>query len=415
MDVALISTSREERAAAWLLSAEAVRLQAGLILAAGRRGELAHFAVDDGRLDFVAGYVADTMAINYPDLAIPYHARWRHFVVDGDDRWQRFGAQFADDPLERARVRIDLVVLSVLLDAGAGVYWGYEDAVSGRRMVRSEGLAIASLDGFCAGAFGRGEQGQPCSDWQVLAELGEDDLARMFQADEDNPLAGLDGRVALLNRLGVALAGLPPYFGVPGRIGNLADYFVSIARDGTLPADRILSTALKALGAIWPGRLALGGVNLGDCWKHRAAVRDDAASGYVPFHKLSQWLSYSLVEPLQELGLNVTGLDALTGLAEYRNGGLLVDAGLLRAKHGGVSDDRHRPDSEIIVEWRALTVALLDEIAEAVRCKVGKSAEELPLASVLEGGTWAAGRRIAAEKRDGGGPPINILSDGSVF
>ena len=46
---------------------------------------------------------------------------------------------------------------------------------------------------------------------------------------------------------------------------------------------------------------------------------------------------------------------------------------------------------------------------------LGKSAEELPLASVLEGGTWAAGRRIAAEKREGGGPPITILSDGSVF
>jgi hypothetical protein len=34
---------------------------------------------------------------------------------------------------------------------------------------------------------------------------------------------------------------------------------------------------------------------------------------------------------------------------------------------------------------------------------------------VLEGGTWAAGRRVAAEKRPGGGPPLTILSDGAVF
>ena len=415
MDEALISTTPEERAAAWLMSAEAVRSQAKLLLAAGRRGELAHFDVDDGQMDFVARYVVDTMKAAYPSLSIPYHARWRHFVVDGEDRWQVIADELADDPLERARVRIDLVVLSVLLDAGAGADWGYRDAKSGRRLERSEGLAIASLDGFLAGAFGTGKHGQPCSDAAVLAGIGKEDLAQVFQAGTDNPLAGLDGRVALINRLGRAVAEAPQYFGAPGRIGNLADHFVSMARDGTLAAVRILETVLKALGSIWPGRLQLGGINLGDCWQHKLAQRDDAASGYVPFHKLSQWLSYSLVEPMQELGLKVTGLDGLTGLAEYRNGGLMIDAGLLRAKHGGVLDRQHSPDSEIIVEWRALTVALLDEIAQAVRSKLGMSAEALPFASVLEGGTWAAGRRIAAEKRTGGGPPLNILSNGSVF
>jgi hypothetical protein len=46
---------------------------------------------------------------------------------------------------------------------------------------------------------------------------------------------------------------------------------------------------------------------------------------------------------------------------------------------------------------------------------LGKTAAEMPLARILEGGTWAAGRRIAKEKRADGGPPLIIASDGTVF
>ena len=45
----------------------------------------------------------------------------------------------------------------------------------------------------------------------------------------------------------------------------------------------------------------------------------------MPLHKLSQWLAYSLIEPLQRAGIAVTDIDGLTGLAEYRNGGLFID------------------------------------------------------------------------------------------
>jgi hypothetical protein len=69
----------------------------------------------------------------------------------------------------------------------------------------------------------------------------------------------------------------------------------------------------------------------------------------------------------------------------------------------------------MIVEWRALTVALLDRIASLVRSELGMPAQKFPLACVLEGGTWAAGRRIAKRKRADGGPPLNVISDGTVF
>jgi hypothetical protein len=135
----------------------------------------------------------------------------------------------------------------------------------------------------------------------------------------------------------------------------------------------------------------------------------------MPFHKLSQWLTYSMIEPIEEAGLTVGGVNDLTGLAEYRNGGLLVDAGVLRLRDEGVLEQAHVPNSELIVEWRALTVHLLDRLAPMVRERIGMDEAQFPLAKVLEGGTWRAGRWIAAEKRPGGGPPIRIESDGTVF
>jgi hypothetical protein len=135
----------------------------------------------------------------------------------------------------------------------------------------------------------------------------------------------------------------------------------------------------------------------------------------VPFHKLSQWLTYSLCEPLEESGVRITGMEELTGLAEYRNGGLFVDGGVLTPRHPGVLSETHDVSSPLVVEWRALTIALLDRTAAAMRARLGLSAEELPLAKVLEGGTWRAGRELARERRPDGASPIRVHSDGTVF
>jgi hypothetical protein len=160
---------------------------------------------------------------------------------------------------------------------------------------------------------------------------------------------------------------------------------------------------LEALGSIWQDRPTLDGVPLGDCWLHPAfgtgvgvesggwvhnpaVSRGDPgrgeASRYVPLHKLSQWLTYSLLEPLMAAGIAVGGVGELTGLAEYRNGGLFVDDGV---------------------------------IVPLVGTRLGLTIAEFPLANVLEGGTWAAGRLIARDKRPDGGPPFQISSDGTVF
>jgi hypothetical protein len=142
---------------------------------------------------------------------------------------------------------------------------------------------------------------------------------------------------------------------------------------------------------------------------------DDATSGLMPLHKLSQWLTYSLLEPLQATGIAVTDVDGLTGLAEYRNGGLFIDTGVLALRDPDEARRAHEVDSTLVVEWRALTVALLDRLADLMRRRLEMDAETLPLAKVLQGGTWAAGRHIARARRPDGAPPLAIVSDGTVF
>ncbi|HYD68076.1 URC4/urg3 family protein [Azospirillum sp.] len=385
----------------WLLSADAVRERAHALLDLGERGELAHFAVRPERLGAAADLVAEVTRAAYPDLDVPYHSRWRHFVVGGEDRWAGLAAGLNEDADEVARIRFDLTVTSVLLDAGAGDRWRYRDAAGGAELARSEGLAIASFDMFRAGAFSADPRNPLRADAAALAGVGEADLARGFQVSGDNPLVGLEGRAALLRRLGEAL-------GPGGRVGDLYDDLKRQAVGGALPAPAILAIVLRRLGPIWPGRIVLDGVNLGDVWRH-------PAGGLVPFHKLSQWLSYSLVEPLEGAGIRVTDLDRLTGLPEYRNGGLLVDTGVLVPREPRILTDALEVDDPAVVEWRALTVALLDRVADAVRGRLGVAAAGFPLAKVLQGGTWTAGRVIARRLRPDGGPPIRIRSDGTVF
>jgi len=400
--------------AAALLSAAAVRRHCEQIMAYVARGDSPHFIWHADQLPAAALYVAEVIRERYPDLSVPYHSRWRHFEAGGMDRWgavrRAHGLDADGQHDERARVRIDLVIPSVLLDAGAGPDWRFRDEASGQMLTRSEGLGVASLALFAAGALSDDRTRPLRSDALALSRIRVEDIARAFQVSDGNPLVGLAGRAALLARLGDIASATPAVFGSPARLGNLYDYLKSHANRNEIDAGFILATLLRALGPVWPGRMALEEVPLGDCWPHPAAE-----GGRVPFHKLSQWLTYSLLEPLEEAGFTVTGLDALTGLPEYRNGGLLLDLNVVEARDRAFHTRPLSVDEPAVVEWRALTVAGLDRLAEQVRAVLGLTRSQFPLARVLEGGTWAAGRKIAAQKRAGGTPPVQINSDGTVF
>src|SRR5262249_58143286 len=115
-------------------------------------------------------------------------------------------------------------------------------------------------------------------------------LARGFQATQANQLVGLDGRVALLRRLGSTIAANRTVFGTPARLGNLVDHLEWLAPDGRVRAARVLAVVLDAFADIWPSRIKLGGAELGDVGRHRVARTDDLASGPGPFPKLPQVL-----------------------------------------------------------------------------------------------------------------------------
>jgi len=389
------------------LTPGAVRTRAHEILALAEQDRAPHFTYRPERLPPTVDYVLATIRANYPDLAIPFHSRWRHFGVGGVDRWGALAQDLAgESPAEIARIRFDLAVTSVLLDAGAGAAWRYREA-GGGFYARSEGLGVASFHLFRAGLFSADPHRKLRAEAAALRRLDEAALEAGMQVTAANPLVGIAGRAALLRRLGEALAAQPALFGAAGRIGNLFDHLAGQAVAGRLEASSILAALLRGFGTIWPGRHDMAGIALGDTWRHGDVL--------VPFHKLSQWLAYSLIEPLEAAGIAVTAIDGLTGLAEYRNGGLFLDLGVIVPRDAGLAHRVLAVDDEAVVEWRALTVALLDRVADGVRAALGMDAQSLPLAKVLEGGTWAAGRRIAAETRPGGPPPLAIASDGTVF
>jgi len=383
-----------------ILNAAAVRARCAMVCAAAERGETPHFRLRLDRLEAAAQFVAEITRRRYPDLRVPSHSRWRHFAAGGVDRARLVSP--GADPAETARARLDLAIVSVLLDAGAGAEWRYQEAETGLTLARSEGLGVASLRAMRAGLFSADPQRPWRADAAALAALSDTALAAAMQHRAGNALAGFAGRSALLRRLGAVARDNPKVFGRPARLGNLYDDW---RQAGAITAAALLRTILVTLGPVWPDR------PLGDCGRHRAVPGD----GLVPFHKLSQWLTYSLIEPLEEAGVAVSDLDGLTGLAEYRNGGLFLDLGVIEPRDPALTRRRLDAQDEAVVEWRALTVALLDRLAGPVRALLGKSEADFPLACVLEGGSWEAGRAAARLRRPDGAPPLTVVSDGTLF
>ncbi len=401
----------------YLLSPAAIRAQADLIYKRTTEG-VGYFKLHEERFAPLVSYVMETIQKNYPDGNIPFHSRWGHFRAGGRDRVSEFKKEIsALDPMERARTEIDLVVTSVLLDAGAGALWAYQEADTGISISRSEGLGVASYHMFRSGIMSASKK-HLRAEASGLRDLRSRDLEYHFQVTATNPLIGVEGRLGLLNTLAQAVEN-KNLFATP-RPGALLDYLKN--RHGMkIPATAILRAVLDGFGPIWPGRLVavgdFGSVNLGDVWRHKGLSNGatEGLVGLVPIHKLSQWLTYSLIEPIQDAGFEVTEVELLTGLAEYRNGGLLLDRDLISLKDPKHLAMKWKPDSDLIIEWRALTVFFLDRIGAEVQKALGRSAQEFPLAKVLEGGTWWAGRFSAKEKRPSGDPPIQIESDGTVF
>jgi Protein of unknown function (DUF1688) len=457
-----MSTTNDPLASLW--DPATIRARCAAVTRAVEEDRSGHFRLDRGRLADAAQRVAAITRQRFPDLRIPVHSRWRHFEAGGIDRKAELDALLNGRSLaEVARARIDLSVISVLLDAGAGPTWRYTERAGGIAVIalpvqrqrrddllamldqasgasaagaapdeapaaqpsghvyaRSEGLGVASLRAFAEGVFSASASDKLRVDASVLKRLDAAALRAVFQASPSNPLVGLDGRVELLRRLGEVLEDQVARRGGEARPGRLFDTLTHGGEQREVAASAILRELVGGFAPIWRSGSRVLGLPAGDVWPHlwagavTGAGRDPATAGWVPFHKLSQWMTYSLLEPFEWAGIRVSGVEALTALPEYRNGGLLLDCGVIVPRAPRDLDKTWKPSDEFVVEWRALTVTLIDELAALVRAQLGATAEQLPLACILEGGTWAAGRQIAQERRDGA-PPLMIDSDGTVF
>jgi hypothetical protein len=114
-------------------------------------------------------------------------------------------------------------------------------------------------------------------------------------------------------------------------------------------------------------------------------------------------------------GIKFTNKEVMLALPEYRNGGLLVDSGLITLKDPTYYEKIHNVGSELIVEWRALTLILIEKIKDEINKYYENDGIKLTMSQVLQGGTWIAGRNIAMEKRKTSDPPLIIRSDGTIF
>src|SRR6516162_11743213 len=164
-----------------LRSAAAVRERCAMVHRFVADGHSSHFTLDEARLEDVAEYVAQVTRETYPGLDIPYHSRWRHFSAGSIDRWRKLAQSVRVHPIEQARMAVDLVTVSVLLDAGAGNAWRYREAGAGCTAARSEGLAVASFEMFRAGAFSSADDRPYRVDDRALARIDAGMLARHFQ------------------------------------------------------------------------------------------------------------------------------------------------------------------------------------------------------------------------------------------
>ena len=148
-----------------------------------------HFDIDLDKIAEVGELVLEVTKNNYPTFEIPFHSRWGHFNSEKLNRENELSEKFKDlDPKERGRRKLDLVITSVLLDAGAGDDWSFTDPVTKEVISRSEGLALASYHLFCEGHLSTNKDDPMRVDAEALINLTEETIANVFQVSGENPL-----------------------------------------------------------------------------------------------------------------------------------------------------------------------------------------------------------------------------------
>jgi len=398
-----------------LFQPDEIRRKAHMMLELATEGRLAHVGVDLEKLDTAVAAVLETTKENYPDFQIPPYGIWRGFEAGGVDRWQAMasarGFETAEEMLAAAA---DLAILGISMTTVHPANWRYEDRMTETGAAGAQASALAAFHMFASGSFSSEMTDPYRVDASALVSMDLIELAAGLQWDDRDDADYLKAMQRHLKRLGEALALRPDLFGEgeATRPGVLA---VNLAKEsnGPIDAGQVLDRLLEALAPVWEGGATTGDIWLGDAFVHSALPGNDVHA-IVPFHLAAQQMVYSLVEPFAWAGFEVSGLDKLTAPADLAHAALLVKSGVLTLTedNGSLAPEAIR---DRMIEVRALTIALIDKLAERLANGLGMSLDQVPFTCILEGGTNRAGDYILEQAPENLQDLGKILNPGAVF
>lgn len=439
-----------------------LRLRCAAVTRAVESGDSGWFTLDRARLPEAAARVAERLQRRAPgpDLPPPGEGipRATGTSVRRADLVARLESLAGE---EQVRARIDLAVLCALMDTDAGAAWRYVEALGPGRLAlpvqqasrdellalldqaasgrarpaetaaappgdpqapacaQAEGLAVACERAFVAGAFSA-EPAQPCRvDASVLRTLDAAAVRAMFQAGPSNPLLGPEGRAGVLARLGQTLQALHDSEGLAPRPSAVLELLTDGFSRAEVDAHVLLQALLRRFAPVWHTGPTVCGQPAGDVWPHRWAGAacgkgsDPLTARWVPFHRPGHRLCLALVEPLQQAGVRVTNLEALAGLPELHHGALLLDSGVVVPRAPADLQRVWTLGDEFVVEWRALTVSLLEALAGQVREALGLDATRLPMTALLAALTETDPAQDGGQKA--GESPVRVRGDGVLI
>lgn len=389
---------------------EVIRERAWMLLAAAERGASDHFVPSPEAVGTVAFAMAEAIRARPAAAETPAEPErpalanlWQALRSGAPAALDTLGeAHAGGDPLARAKSGADLAVLHRVLAPGG---LGAESAV------------LADLVGsFAAGAWTAGSRGSAVLDAPGIGRVLAGDGSVALPETVAELLADTDRRQRLA-QLAHGLEQQPELFGIEGRFGELVARLVSgpsPAADPAAPAgaaaaglhvQRVVDSLAPLIDPVVASTVRIGGRLAGDVWRHPLAWAEDRSRELVPFHTLLLALTLDLVEPLQEAGRPLVDLDQLPIPATRALAGDVLRLGLVRSRHAAVGRLRHPPGSDIVVELRALAVALADRLVDRLRAELDRNVRDLPVVRLI--GPLAA----TAEKwREGPGPGIAITA-----
>lgn len=379
---------------------EVIRERAWMLLAAAEREQSDHFQPSPEAVGAVAVALAELIRAAPQGETPPAAERapllanlWHGLRLDQPTALEALATALAGgDGLAHARSGADLAVLHRVIEPAG---------------LPSKGpLLDALVTFFAAGGCTAKTPGAPALDAPGLRRI----LAGDGGIEPPEALLKLLAEPERRERLRLLASGLeqaPELFGAEGRFGLVLDRLVAMA-SGTnggrrIDAQQVVDLLAPLIDPITASTVRLGGRLAGDVWRHPLAWAGDRSRELVPFHAVLLALLLDLVEPLQEAELGLSGIEHVPVPADRALAALMLRLGLVRPRHAAIARLRHPPGSDIVVELRALSVALADRLADRLRAELGRTAHDLPVAGIV--GPLA---QLASNWRDRPGPGIVI-------